>query len=140
MENQSVRTTIDLKAELKDIAFSSNSKQMAVLTADGTCDVYDTKTFKVSKHFDAMGIAEKCYFHPENKYLAIVTGEQRVALLNLLNDDDRQYIDAKDSGIKYINFTKNVKNEFYLVYATSNGITFTPVGFLSPNRQEKTEG
>lgn len=50
MENQSVRTTIDLKAELKDIAFSSNSKQMAVLTADGTCDVYDTKTFKVSKH------------------------------------------------------------------------------------------
>ena len=77
MENQSVRTTIDLKAELKDIAFSSNSKQMAVLTADGTCDVYDTKTFKVSKHFDAMGIAEKCYFHPENKYLAIVTGEQR---------------------------------------------------------------
>lgn len=28
MENQSVRTTIDLKAELKDIAFSSNSKQM----------------------------------------------------------------------------------------------------------------
>lgn len=110
---------------------------MAVLTADGTCDVYDTKTFKVSKHFDAMGIAEKCYFHPENKYLAIVTGEQRVALLNLLNDDDRQYIDAKDVGIKYINFTKNVKNEFYLVYATSNGITFTPVGFLSPNRQEK---
>ena len=137
MENQSVRTTIDLKAELKDIAFSSNSKQMAVLTTDGTCDVYDTKTFKVSKHFDAMGIAEKCNFHPENKYLAIVTGEQRVALLNLLNDDDRQYIDAKDAGIKYINFTKNVKNEFYLVYATSNGITFTPVGFLSPNRQEK---
>lgn len=137
MENQSVRTTIDLKAELKDIAFSSNSKQMAVLTADGTCDVYDTKTFKVSKHFDAMGIAEKCYFHPENKYLAIVTGEQRMALLNLLNDDDRQYIDATDAGIKYINFSKNVKNEFYLVYATSNGITFTPVGFLSPNRQEK---
>lgn len=137
LENETVRTTLPLKAAFKDVAFSSNSKQMAVLTADGTCDVYDTKTFKVSKHFDAMGIAEKCYFHPENKYLAIVTGEQRVALLNLLNDDDRQYIDAKDAGIKYINFTKNVKNEFYLVYATSNGITFTPVGFLSPNRQEK---
>lgn len=137
LENETVRTTLPLKADFKDVAFSSNSKQMAVLAADGTCDVYDTKTFKVSKHFDAMGIAEKCYFHPENKYLAIVTGEQRVALLNLLNDDDRQYIDAKDAGIKYINFTKNVKNEFYLVYATSNGITFTPVGFLSPNRQEK---
>ncbi len=96
LENETVRTTLPLKADFKDVAFSSNSKQMAVLAADGTCDVYDTKTFTVSKHFDAMGIAERCFFHPENKYLAIVTGDQRVAFINLLNEDDRQYVDAKD--------------------------------------------
>ena len=137
MENQTVRTTLSLNADIKDIAFSSNSKLMAVLTADGVCDVYDTKTFTVSKHYDAMGIAEKCYFHPENKYLAIVTGDQRVAFINLLNDDDRQYVDAKQGGIKYINFSKNVKNDIYLVHNYTSGITFTPVTFLSPNRQEK---
>lgn len=137
LENETVRTTLPLKADFKDVAFSSNSKQMAVLAADGTCDVYDTKTFTVSKHFDAMGIAERCFFHPENKYLAIVTGDQRVAFINLLNEDDRQYVDAKEGGIKYINFSKNVKNDIYLVHNYTNGIVFTPVGFLSPNRQEK---
>ncbi len=136
LENQTVRTTLSLNAELKDVDFSSNSKLMAVLTADGTCDVYDTKTFTVSKHYDAMGIAERCHFHPENKYLAIVTGDQRVAFINLLNDDDRQYVDAKEGGIRYINFSKNIKNEFYLTHNSNDGMYFTPVTFLSPNRQE----
>ena len=137
LENQTTRTTISLNADLKDIAFSANNKMMAVLTADGCCDIYDTKSFTVSKHYDAMGIAEKCYFHPENKYLAIVTGDQRIALINLLNNDDRQYVDATEGGIKYIRFTKNVKNDYYLAYNTNTGLVFSPVGFLSPNRQEK---
>lgn len=34
LENETVRTTLPLKADFKDVAFSSNSKQMAVLTAD----------------------------------------------------------------------------------------------------------
>lgn len=137
LENQTTRTNIKLNADLKDVAFSSNNKMMAVLTADGVCEVYDTKTFTVSHHYDAMGIAEKCYFHPENKYLAIVTGDQRIAFINLLNENDRQYIDTKQAGVKSINFTKNVKNDIYLAYSNIQGITFTPVGFLSPNRQEK---
>lgn len=136
LENQTVRTTLQLNAELKDVAFSDNSKLMAVLTADGSCDVYDTKTFTVSKHIDAMGIDERCRFHPENKYLAIVTGDQRVAFINLLNDDDRQYVDTKEGSIRYINFSKNVKNDVYMTHNCNDGIFFTPVGFLSPNRQE----
>ena len=137
LENETTRTNIKLNADLKDLAFSPNNKMMAVLTADGVCDVYDTKTFTISNHYDAMGIAEKCYFHPENKYLAVVTGDQRIAFINLLNEADRQYVDAKEAGVKYINFSKNVKNDIYLTYNTNNGIIFTPVGFLSPNRQEK---
>ena len=137
LENQSTRTSIKLNADLKDIAFSANNKLMAVLTADGVCDVYDTKTFTVTYHYDAMGIAERCYFHPENKYLAIVTGDQRIAFINMLNADDRQYMDTKQAGVKNINFTKNVKNDIFLAYTNNNGLTFSPVGFLSPNRQEK---
>ena len=60
-----------------------------------------------------------------------------MAFINLLNEDDRQYVDAKEGGIKYINFSKNVKNDIYLVHNYTSGIVFTPVGFLSPNRQEK---
>lgn len=111
LDNQTVRTSIPLHAELRDLAFSSNCKLMAVLTADGSCDIYDTKTFEVTKHYDAMGLARKCFFHPENKYLTVVTGDQRIAFINLFNDQDRQYLDAKEAGVNYLNYSKTVKND-----------------------------
>lgn len=137
LDNQTVRTSIPLNAELRDLAFSSNCKLMAVLTADGSCDIYDTKTFEVTKHYDAMGLARKCFFHPENKYLTVVTGDQRIAFINLFNDQDRQYLDAKEAGVNYLNYSKTVKNDIYLAYNTSKSLVFTPVGFLTPNRQER---
>ena len=137
LDNQTVRTSIPLHAELRDLAFSSNCKLMAVLTADGSCDIYDTKTFEVTKHYDAMGLARKCFFHPENKYLTVVTGDQRIAFINLFNDQDRQYLDAKEAGVNYLNYSKTVKNDIYLAYNTSKSLVFTPVGFLTPNRQER---
>lgn len=137
LDNQTVRTSIPLHAELRDLAFSSNCKLMAVLTADGACDIYDTKTFEVTKHYDAMGLARKCFFHPKNKYLTVVTGDQRIAFINLLNDQDRQYLDAKEAGVNYLNYSKTVKNDIYLAYNTNNSLVFTPVGFLTPNRQER---
>lgn len=137
LDNQTVRTSIPLHAELRDLAFSSNCKLMAVLTADGSCDIYDTKTFEVTKHYDAMGLARKCFFHQENKYLTVVTGDQRIAFINLFNDQDRQYLDAKEAGVNYLNYSKTVKNDIYLAYNTSKSLVFTPVGFLTPNRQER---
>lgn len=137
LDNQTVRTSIPLNAELRDLAFSSNRKLMAVLTADGACDIYDTKTFEVTKHYDAMGLARKCFFHPENKYLTVVTGDQRIAFINLFNDQDRQYLDAKEAGVNYLNYSKTVKNDIYLAYNTSKSLVFTPVRFLTPNRQER---
>lgn len=137
LDNQTVRTSIPLHAELRDLAFSSNCKLMAVLTADGSCDIYDTKTFEVTKHYDAMGLARKCFFHPKNKYLTVVTGDQRIAFINLFNDQDRQYLDAKEAGVNYLNYSKTVKNDIYLAYNTSKSLVFTPVGFLTPNRQER---
>ena len=137
LDNQTVRTSIPLHAELCDLAFSSNCKLMAVLTADGSCDIYDTKTFEVTKHYDAMGLARKCFFHPANKYLTVVTGDQRIAFINLFNDQDRQYLDAKEAGVNYLNYSKTVKNDIYLAYNTSKSLVFTPVGFLTPNRQER---
>lgn len=136
LETQAVRQAITCKADIKDIAFSENSKWMAVLTADGTCDVYDTKTFSVSHHYDAMGTAEKCFFHPEGKYLAVVTGPKRIALINMLNEKDRKYIDATEGDIRYLSFTKNIKNDYYIAYNTDKGVVFSPVTYLSPYRQE----
>ena len=77
------------------------------------------------------------FLHPENKYLTVVTGDQRIAFINLFNDQDRLYLDAKEAGVNYLNYSKTVKNDIYLAYNTNNSLVFTPVGFLTPNRQER---
>lgn len=136
VEARSRRALLQQNAEVKDVAFSANSKWMAVLTADGQCNVYDTRTFQVTYHYEVLGAAESCFFHPENKYLAVVTGDQRVAIINLLNEKDRHYVDAQNPGVTYVNFVRNADKGVYLVYNTKNSIVFNPVFFLSPNRQE----
>lgn len=135
-ETQTARTTLNVSADVKDVAFSADSKLMAVLTADGHCDVYDTKSFTVSHHYEAMGTAESCYFHPENKYLAVVTGDKRVAIINILNEKDRVYVDADEPGVDYVKFVKDASNKYYLVYNTDNSIVFAPMFSLSPNRMQ----
>lgn len=137
LETKSRRTILQMPATIKDVAFSANGKWMAVLTANGECKLYDTANFKVAYHFDALGTAESCFFHPENKYLAVVTGDKRVALINIFNKEERNYVDAQAGGVNYVNFVKDADSGIYLVYNTSKSIVFNPVFYLSPYRQEQ---
>lgn len=136
IEAQTSRIYLNMNSDVKDVAFSANSRWMAVLTADGRCKVYDTHTFSVVYQYEALGTAESCFFHPDNKYLAVVTGDQRIAIINMLNERDRNYIDAANTGVNYVNFVKNTDKGIYLVYNTANSIVFYPVFYLSPNRQQ----
>ena len=135
LQQQNRRTLLQQKAEVRDVAFSADGSQMAILTANGECNVYDTSNFKASLHYDALGTAQSCYFHPEGKYLAVVTGTNRVALINLFNSEERNYVDALASGVKYVNFAKSASQGVYLVYNTQQAIVFSPVFHLSPNLQ-----
>ena len=136
IETGNVRKALTYNADIKDIAFSANSALMAVLTADGKCYIYDTKSFELTHNYEAMGTAEGCFFHPENKYLAVVTGDSRIAIVNILNEKDRDYVDATETGITYVSFVKNTDEGIYLVYNTASSIVFYPMFELTPNRQQ----
>ncbi len=133
---KNVRKSIKAGGDIRDVKFSANSKLMAVLSADGVCDVYDTKTFDVVHHYDAMGDAVACSFNPDAKYIGVVTGPSRVAIVNMLNDKERHYVNADEGSIRFIDFSKNVGGDVYLFYNTDRNLVFSPVAYLSPNRQE----
>ena len=136
IDGRSVRAELSLKADINGVAFSENGNLMAVLTGDGHCAVYDTRTFEMQTDYEAMGEAASCRFHPENKYMAVVTGQQRIALINLMNERDRDYVESTEEGVNYVNFVKNTDEGIYLVYNTTGSIVFHPVFYLSPNRMQ----
>lgn len=136
VDARTVRTKLTMGGDVKDVEFSNNSQYMAVLTSDGRCTIYDTATFSVAFNYDSMGAAESCYFHPGNKYIAVVTGDQRLAIINMLNDKDRNYVDAEGAGVKMVKFVEDVDKGVYMAYNTNNSIVFNPVFYLSPNRTQ----
>ena len=137
VEGRSVRTKLTFGGVVKDVEFSANSQYMAVLTDDGNCNIYDTATFNVLYSYSSLGTAESCFFHPDNKYIAVVTGEQRLAIINMLNEKDRRYVDATEGGVKLVKFIEDIDNGVYMAYNTNSSIVFNPVFYLSPNRMKQ---
>ncbi len=133
MESKSVRKELELSAAINDITFSEDSKSLAVLTADGKLTIYDTQSFLTSNNFDAMGDAISCAFNPDGKYIAVVCSDRRIALVNLMDNTDRTYIDEELGGINNALFVKDYKDYVFLVYNTNEAITYKRMTELAPN-------
>ena len=133
LQTKELRKSIEADGKINCFTFSADNNLLAVLTADGKLNTYDTRTFFILPSYDAMGTAKYCYFHPEGKYIAIITGDNRISILNLMDETDREYIDNAEGGITDARFLKNGKGEIFLAYNTVNSITYELMSKLSPN-------
>ena len=133
LQTKELRKSIEADDKINCFTFSADNNLLAVLTADSKLNTYDTRTFFILQSYDAMGTAKYCYFHPEGKYIAIITGDNRISILNLMDETDREYIDNAEGGITDARFLKNGKGEIFLAYNTVNSITYELMSKLSPN-------
>lgn len=133
LEQKSIRKEFDLDTAVNDIAFSDDNSTFAVLTADGLLTTYDTRNFLILQSFDAVGNAKNCSFHPEGKYLSVVTGDTRIAILNLMDDQDRNFVDNAQGGITDVRFVRDGKKQIFLAYNTAATMTYKLMSELAPN-------
>ena len=133
LQSKELRKSITTDDKINCFAFSADNNLLAVLTADGKLSTYDTRTFFILQSYDAMGTAKYCYFHPEGKYIDVITGDNRISIVNLMDETDREYIDNTEGGITDARFLKNGRGEIFLAYNTVNSITYELMSKLSPN-------
>lgn len=133
LEQKSIRKEFDLDTPVSDIAFSNDNNSFAILTTDGLLTTYDTRNFLILQSFDAMGKAAHCSFHPEDKYLSVVTGDTRIAILNLMDDQDRSYVENPEGGITDARFVRDGKKQIFLTYNTTGSMTYKLMSALAPN-------
>ncbi len=132
-ENKTVRKEFDFDSVINDMSFSNNSDVFAVLTADGLLSLYGTSNFFIQQSFEAMGNARKCSFHPDGKYISVVTGDNRIAVLNLMDDLERNYVDNALGGINDARFVRDGKKQIFLTYNTTESIVYRLMDVLAPN-------
>lgn len=133
LEQKAIRKEFDLDTDVNDIAFSDDNSTFAVLTADGLLTTYDTRNFLILQSFDAMGNARHCSFHPEGKYLSVVTGDTHIAIINLMDDQDRTYVDNSQGGITDARFVRDGKKQIFLTYNTIADMIYKLMSALAPN-------
>lgn len=133
LENKKIRKEYDFEVEVNDIAFSKNSDRFGVLTSDELLSLYDTQDFSIIQHFDAVGTAKCLSFHPEGKYASVITGEGRIAIINLLDGETREYIENEVGETNSAKFLNDEQKHVYLVYNAQDDIIFKLMSQLAPN-------
>ena len=132
--DMNLRKKLHPSAEVNSISFSNDNSMMAVLTADGTATIYDTKTFNEVNTIKGLGEGIFCKFHPENKYLGVTTNRNTIVMLNLKDSDDKVEIKGED-GLNHFNYCSdyNDPNVLFLLYASGNDLVWEPLSSLKDN-------
>lgn len=132
MEDKTLRKELELDTDINGMAFSTDSGTFGVLTADGLLTTYDTQEFFIMQSLDAMGEARHLAFHPEGKYAAVVSGEKRISVVNLLDPSDRSFIDNEEGGMSDARFVRDGKKQIFLTYNTLGSIMYRMMSELAP--------
>lgn len=132
MENGNLRKEFNFDTSVNSFDFSDDCSMFALLTEDGLLSTYDTAQFFILQSYDAVGDALHCSFHPDGKYISVVSGPSRIAILNLMDDEEREYIDNVNEGITEALFVKDGKEQIFLAYNTTNSITYKLMSELAP--------
>ena len=132
--DMNLRKKLQPSAVVNCISFSNDKSMMAVLTADGTATIYDTKTFNEVNTIKGLGEGIFCKFHPENKYLGVTTNRNTIVMLNLKDSDDKVEIKGED-GLNHFNYCSdyNDPNVLFLLYASGNDLVWEPLSSLKDN-------
>ncbi|MDE6478986.1 MAG: WD40 repeat domain-containing protein [Muribaculaceae bacterium] len=121
-EDKTMRRTINPGEKVTDVVFSKSSEDMAVLTADGMVEIYDTRTFNVKLMLEDFDNGYACDFNFDGKYLAVAADNDKVTVVNLLKPEDRIIMEVPDATISDVLFIVDAAENPVLAAATNAGI------------------
>ena len=133
LETRQIRKEFDFGVPVHDMAFTKGSDKFGVLTGDELLSLYDTQQFLIAQSFDAVGAARCLSFHPDGKYASVVTADGQIAILNLLDGENRDYVDNEAGGIHGARFVKDGKKNTFLAYNAQADVIYEQMNHLAPN-------
>lgn len=132
LQENKIRTRIEGEENINDIAFSPDNNDLAVLTDDGLLSLYNTRTFELRKMIDDLGAARAMAYNFDGKYVAVVSGDNTVTLVNLLRDSDREYYSVDLGAMTDVDFVSDANKSTILVMPALNEIVAQRLPHLKP--------
>lgn len=132
LEEKTIRWQTKEEDPINDVAFSPNTSDFAVLTADGVLYIYNTRNFEMRKLVDNLGEGLACSFNMDGKYVAVATSPDVVALVNLVRDSDRQYFEMPVGGVTDLTFIEDSRRNTLLASAMNYNVEVRRLPDLEP--------
>ena len=118
--------------KVNSLAFSENNSEFAILTDDGLLSLFDTRTFLPKRTIDGLGEGLGCAFNLDGKYIAVATSPTNIAIINLLEDDDREFLDVEAGGLSDLLFITDSESNPLMAYNAEKAINIKRMTALTP--------
>lgn len=132
-ETGKLRKSIQVSDKVNHLSFSNDNTTLSVLTNDGILSLYDTRTFLPVQEFTSLGVARSSDMHSDGKYLAVVSGDHTISLINKYDAADRRTIECSGEDVNDVRFIKDVNDRVFLLYHTKDAIVYSLLTGLEPN-------
>lgn len=132
-DDKSVRHRWDFESGVNNILFNEDDTEFAVLTDDGTVNIYDTRTFIIKNTIEEVGNAGAGSYNSDGKYMALVKSPDVALIINLLEPEtDRRTINIEEGSLRDLLFFYDVKQNPLLACTTFNGLDVRRIHGLEP--------
>lgn len=137
IETNKIRKLLEFSHRVNHFAFSPDNSKMAILTDQGELLLYDTKSFGLTETYSRLGEARECMFHPNGKYIAMITAGNKITIINMKNPNtDRQEINTSDHRVQHLGYTYTADKKLALLYNVGAKFVFHPISDLTPDYQQ----
>ena len=133
-QTKELRKAIPMPAVVKEVTFSPDAALLAVTTDDNHLTIIDTKNWDKVDIFDKLGGALRSpSFHPQGKYISVVSDGKNIEIINLKNGVVEQDIVDPTGGVTGGRFFKNNQNsEVFLLTNRTKQMVFWDANGLNP--------
>lgn len=133
LQENTLRTTLDLGEKVNDAMFTDDSSEFGVLTADGVLRVYDARTFLIKNSYDELGEGISFCFNQDGKYAAVATSPFNIVIFNLITpEEDRFYIETVEGDINDLLFIMDAQNNIVLTSTAYKALKARRMESLTP--------
>ncbi len=131
-ETGALRKNIDCGSDVTDIAFTLDGYYLGVLSKT-KLSTFNGKTLEAMKEYTNVGNAIALAMNEDNKHAAIITDEEHVTVVNILQPEDHDFFDVVSKGMTSVAMVETYAGRTCVINDSHLGITFRDLGILAPN-------
>lgn len=114
------------------VGFDEDNSQLGILTDDGLLSIFDARNFGLKHTIEDLGDALDFAFNFDGKYVAVAVSPEKIAIVNVLRDSDREFIDVPEGQMSELLFITDSNRHTLLVNNTLNALAVKRLLSMTP--------